>query len=135
MQQRHDPQGSAEARISALVMPDQVNHLGTLFGGHALGLMDQAAFLASVRVAHRTVVTRALEGIEFRVPVPGGNLVEAVARVVAVGRTSLRVQVELWSEDLRSGERVLATTGHFVMVAVDETGRPVAAAAHAATDV
>jgi acyl-CoA hydrolase len=52
-----------------------------------------------------------------------------------VGRTSLRVQVELWSEDLRSGERVLATTGHFVMVAVDATGRPVAAAAHAATDV
>ena len=45
-------------------------------------------------------------------------------RVTATGRTSLTVEVELWAEDLLTGKRELCTKGSFVLVAVDEHGRP-----------
>ena len=43
-----------------------------------------------------------------------------------VGRTSLRVRIEMHREDLLSGDRSICTTGEFVMVAVNEEGRPTA---------
>lgn len=116
-----------EVRMVQMVFPDQTNHYGTLFGGHAMRLMDEAAFVAASRWARRPVVTVASERIEFRVPVHHGELVEVVARVVAVGRTSLTVDVALDAEDLTSGQRRRATEGRFVLVAVDPTGRPTSA--------
>ena len=115
--------------MALLVMPHQTNHLGTLFGGVALGLMDQAAFVAASRLSRKTVVTVSLDRIDFGVPVHAGELVEAVARVTAVGRTSLTIEVELWAEDLLSGDRRRATGGRFVFVAVDDEGRPTPALA------
>jgi len=109
-----------------LVFPDQTNHIGTLFGGHALAMMDKAAFLAATRLARRTMVTVASDRVEFQVPVRAGQLVELIARVARVGRTSVTVNVEMYAEELLSGERVLATTGSFVFVAIDEESRPVA---------
>ena len=121
-----------EVRMVQMVFPDQTNHYGTLFGGHALRLMDEAAFVAASRWARQPVVTVASERIEFRVPVHRGELVEVVARVVAVGRTSLTVDVTLDAEELASGQRRRATEGRFVLVAVDPTGRPTAAHADSA---
>ena len=36
-------------RFVEMVFPDQANHYGTLFGGHALSLMGKAAFVAATR--------------------------------------------------------------------------------------
>lgn len=113
-----------ESRLLELIQPHQTNHYGTLFGGHALGLMDRAGFIAATRVARRTVVTVASERVEFKVPVRAGQLVELVARVTRVGTTSVTTAVDMYVEDLLSGERRLATTGSFVFVAIDAEGRP-----------
>ena len=109
-----------------LIFPHQTNHYGTLFGGHALGLMDKAGFLSATRFARRTMVTVASDRVEFKVPVHAGQMVELVARVQRVGTTSVTVGVEMYVEELLSRERRLATTGSFVFVAVEEDGRPVA---------
>ena len=113
-----------EARLVELIQPHQTNHYGTLFGGEALGLMDRAGFLAATRYARRPVVTVAVEAIEFKVPVRAGQVVELVSRVTRVGRTSVTTSVDMYVEDLLSGDRQLATTGTFVFVAVDEEGSP-----------
>ena len=55
---------------------------------------------------------------------PQGNLVELAAKISRVGRTSVTVEVELYSENPLSGVRELATKGEFVMVAVDRSGKP-----------
>jgi Acyl-CoA hydrolase len=112
-----------DVRLVELILPDQTNHYGTLFGGYALGLMDKAGFIAATRFARRTMVTVASDRVEFKVPVRAGQMVELVANVSRVGRTSVTTQVEMFVEDLLSGERRLATTGTFVFVAVDESGR------------
>ncbi|MET0794788.1 MAG: acyl-CoA thioesterase [Polyangiaceae bacterium] len=112
-----------EARMIEMVFPEQTNHLGTLFGGQALAMMDKAAFIAASRYARRAVVTASSERVDFHVPVRQGQLVELLARVVATGNTSLTVEVKLFSEDLLTGERKLCTQGRFVLVAVDAEGR------------
>jgi acyl-CoA hydrolase len=109
-----------------MVFPDQTNHYGTLFGGHALRLMDKAAFVAASRYARRTVVTACSERVDFKNAVHHGNLIELTANVVATGRSSMTVRVELFAEDLLSGERKLCAQGKFVLVALDEAGKPVA---------
>lgn len=116
---------ATEARWFEIVFPGETNHYGTLFGGRALALMDKAAFVAASRFARRSVVTASSERVDFRVPVRQGQLVELCARVIATGKTSLTVEVDLIAEDLTSGARQLATRGKFVLVAVDPTGAPV----------
>ena len=119
-----DGSGPRETRIVEMVFPNQTNHYGTLFGGDALRLMDMAAFVTASRHARKPVVTASSERIDFHVPVRQGQLAEVVGRVLSTGRTSLTVEVELWAEDLLSGKRELCTKGSFVLVAVDEHGRP-----------
>lgn len=114
----------AEGVFVEIVFPEQTNHYGTLFGGEALALMDKAAFVAATRYTRLTMVTRSSKEVEFRVPVKQGQLVELSARVVETGRTSLCVDVDMYCEELLSGERKLATSGSFVFVALDENGEP-----------
>lgn len=114
-----------EVRLVELVFPHLTNHIGTLFGGHALAMMDKAAFLSATRFSRRSMVTVASDRVEFKVPVRAGQMVELVARVVRVGTTSVTVSVQMFAEDLLAPRRVLATHGSFVFVAVDEDGHPI----------
>ena len=86
--------------------------------------MDEAAAVAAIRYTRGSVVTAHVDAVDFRAPVPIGAFLEALARVLAVGRTSLEVEVVLESEDRRTAARTITTTGRFVLVAIDEDGNP-----------
>ena len=124
MQSSQDAVPPIEARMVEIVFPNHANHLGTLFGGQALAWMDMSAFIAASRYARTTVVTARSEQVDFNLPIHKGDLVEVVARVVKVGRSSMNVDVEVITENLLTGERKLCTRGHFVMIALDPLGRP-----------
>jgi acyl-CoA hydrolase len=113
-----------------MVFPDQTNHYGTLFGGHALRLMDKAAFVAASRYSRRTVVTACSGRVDFTNAAHRGNLIELTVSVIATGRSSMTVGVKLVAEDLLSGERRLCAEGRFVLVALDEEPRGWNAAKH-----
>ena len=125
-----DPQpidASADGvRCVEIVFPDHCNHLGGLFGGQALAWMDKAAFLAASRFAGRTVVTARSDRVDFRASVKLGDIVELRANVIGVGRSSMTVRVSLLRETTPGAGQQLATSGEFVMVAVDENGKAVA---------
>jgi uncharacterized protein (TIGR00369 family) len=114
-----------EARIVEMVFPNHTNSQDQLFGGYALSLMDKLAFIVSSRYARLPMVTASSEKVDFLSPVLEGDLVEFIGRVVRVGRTSVRVGIEMFSENLLSGERKLCTRGEFVMVAIDREGIPI----------
>lgn len=113
-----------ESRLVEMVFPGQTNHYGTLFGGQALALMDKAAFITASRYARATVVTASSEKCDFHLPVRQGQLVELISRVVATGKTSIIVEVDLFAEDLLSGSRQKCTRGRFLLVALDAHGQP-----------
>jgi acyl-CoA hydrolase len=114
-----------QTRFVEMIFPEQANHYGTLFGGHALNLMGKAAFIAATRRARQNVVMAASDKIEFNEPIHVGELVELIASVARVGRSSMTVAVDMIREDLISGRRQSAVRGTFEMVAVNDLGRPV----------
>jgi acyl-CoA hydrolase len=113
-----------EARLLESVFPTDTNPMGTLFGGTLVSWMDKAAGFAATRRAQGNVVTAAIDDISFRVPIHQGDLVQLLARVVSVGRTSMRVRVEVHRESPTEASVELCTVGHFTMVAMDAEGRP-----------
>ncbi len=115
----------SETRIFKAVFPNTTNHYDTLFGGTAMALMDEAAFITATRFARKKVVTVSSDKIDFTKPIPSGTLIELVGRVVSVGRTSIKVSVEVFVEQMYSEHRELAVSGTFTLVAVDEHKHPV----------
>ena len=82
-----------QTRFAEMIFPEQANHYGTLFGGHALNLMGKAAFITATRWARQNVVMAASNKIEFHEPIRVGELVELIASITRVGRSSMTVAV------------------------------------------
>jgi acyl-CoA hydrolase len=110
--------------VSELVFPAQTNHHGTLFAGEAMRLLSTAAFVAASRDAHKHIVMASIDKTDFLEPVPHGALAEVLARVVDRGTASLVVALELFSENMQTGERTLCVTSRITMVTVGADGRP-----------
>lgn len=116
----------SETRIFKAVFPNTTNHYDTLFGGTALHLMDEASFICATRFSRKKMVTVSTDKIDFTTPIPQGSIVELVARVNKVGRTSCVVKVEIFMEDMYSYKRDKAVTGFFTFVAVGDDKKPIA---------
>ncbi|RAW00965.1 acyl-CoA thioesterase [Pseudochryseolinea flava] len=109
--------------IFKAVFPNTTNHYDTLFGGTAMQLMDEVAFITATRFARKRVVTVSSNKIDFSQPIPAGTIIELVGKVIHVGNTSLRVLVEIYVEEMYSEYREKAVTGEFTFVAIDEHKR------------
>jgi acyl-CoA hydrolase len=114
-----------ETRMVYPIFPGNTNHYDTLFGGQAMAWMDQAAFICATRWCRQKVVTAHSSAIDFHASIPVGTIVELIAKVVKVGRTSMTVEVQLWVEPMKHNERTLACEGTFVLVALDDDNQPV----------
>ncbi|MCE9852599.1 acyl-CoA thioesterase [Shewanella chilikensis] len=114
----------AEARVIKAVFPSITNHHNTLFGGEALAWMDETAFIAATRFCRKTLVTVSSDRIDFKKPIPAGSLAELIARVIHVGNTSMKVEVNIFVEDMYQDKREHAIRGVFTFVAVDEDRKP-----------
>ncbi|MFD1034812.1 acyl-CoA thioesterase [Sphingomonas hankookensis] len=110
-------------RLTDMVFPGQTNHYGTLYGGDALKMMGKAAFIAATRHARAVMVMAASDRTDFTSPIREGQIVELVASVRMTGRSSVRVEVALWAENLLTGDRRHAATALFTMVSVGPDGR------------
>jgi acyl-CoA hydrolase len=121
-----------ELRMVELVFPEQTSHYGSLFGGHALASMAKAAFVAATRRSRAAVVLAASPRVDFKSQIHKGEVLELSSRIVRTGRSSMMVEIELWAENLLSGERRRAGRGDFVMIAVGPDQRPMAIGAPAA---
>ena len=109
-----------------LIMPNDVNPLGSLFGGRALEWMDVASGLACMRLCGRPSVTASIERLDFHVPVLQGEVALVEAQITSVGRTSMNVRVDMYREQPGTGVRTLCTSCVFHMVALGQDGRPTA---------
>ncbi|GAA3508431.1 acyl-CoA thioesterase [Aquimarina addita] len=114
----------SETRIFKAVFPNTTNHYETLFGGTALQLMDEASFICATRFSRKKVVTISTGKIDFEKPIPAGTIVELIARIQEVGRTSCTVLVEIFREDMYSYDREKAVSGLFKFVAIDKNKKP-----------
>jgi len=110
-----------------LVMPQQANPQGTAFGGAIVSWIDMVAAMAGQRHCGCEVVTAGIDSLVFRHPIRIGDQVVLKAAVNYVSRSSMEVGVQVIREDPYSGQRIVATTAHLTLVALDENKRPVPA--------
>ena len=113
-------------KIFKAVFPNTTNHYDTLFGGTALQMMDEVAFICATRFARKRMVTVSSDRVDFKHPIPAGTLVELIAQVIKVGTKSLKIQVDIFIEEMYEDARKKAITGTFTFVAIDEDKNPIA---------
>ncbi len=116
---------SSTTTIFKAVFPNTTNHYHTLFGGTAMQLMDETAFITATRYSRQQMVTVSSDRIDFKKPIPAGTIVELVGKVTYTGTTSLKVRVDIYVEEMYSDSREKAVSGEFTFVAIDNQKKPV----------
>ncbi|BBH52005.1 acyl-CoA thioesterase [Fluviispira sanaruensis] len=114
----------SETRMIKCVFPDTTNHYNTLFGGTALNWMDEIAFITATRFCRKKIVTVSLDKTDFQKPIPAGTFADIHGKVIFVGNKSLKIQVQIFIEQMYTNQRDLAVSGVFSMVALNENGKP-----------
>jgi acyl-CoA thioesterase YciA len=115
--------------VKVVMMPRDTNPGGTIFGGVLLSYIDQAGVVGAHDLIRDrgwqppTLVTVAMNGVEFHQPVFVGDVVSFWTRVVRIGRTSIAVHVAVETD--RLGQTISLTKAEVVYVAVDDERKPV----------
>ena len=104
--------------------PSDINANGHIFGGWVLSQMDIAAGIVASRRADGPVATIAIERMEFIAPIHLRDLISVYAEIEHVGRTSMKVRIEVIAHRDRGATEVKVTEGLFTFVALDENHRP-----------
>lgn len=111
--------------MTNIVLPNETNSLGNLFGGELLSRMDRAAAIAATRHSERRVVTASVNHVSFNHPIPEGGIVVVQAKVSRAFSTSMEVYVDVWLDDPIQQQRIHTNEGIYTFVAVDEFNRPI----------
>ncbi len=115
----------SRTQVFKVVFPNTTNHYHTLFGGTAMKLMDEVAFIAATRFCRKKVVTISSGQIDFKMAIPADTIIEVVGEVTKVGNTSLEVNVKIYQEDMyQDNTRKQSINGQFTFVALDENNKP-----------
>ena len=115
----------SETHVFKVVFPNTTNHHNTMFGGKVMEMMDEVAFMTATRFARKSFVTVSCDRIDFKKPIPADTLVELIGKVKYVGNSSLKVNVEVFVEEMYEEKRERAVAGDFTLVALDQDKKPV----------
>lgn len=113
-----------ELSLRTVAMPADTNPNGDIFGGWIMSLMDLAAGVAAGTRAKGRVATAAVSNLSFLQPVKVGDVVCVYTEITRTGRTSMTVGVEAYVLRRNQGEQLRVTAAEFVLVAVDDHGKP-----------
>lgn len=113
---------SFTTQVQLLTQAD-MNGVDRLFGGQLMRWMDIVAAVTARRHAERRVTTVRVDGLVFSAPAYADDTLVITGEIVSVGRTSMNVHVSVYVETL-SGQRCPINQANFVLVALDEQGKP-----------
>jgi acyl-CoA thioesterase YciA len=117
------PTPRGKLALQTVAMPKDTNANGDIFGGWLLSQMDIAALITASEVAEGRAATVAIDSMAFLTPVHVGAVVSCYCDVLEIGRSSVRILVEVWINSKIDGAPLKVTEGEFVFVAIDENGR------------
>jgi acyl-CoA hydrolase len=107
-----------------VVLPNDSNPLGYMLGGTVMHLIDITGAIACHRHTNSLALTAGVDSLDFLHPIKVGDIIILKSRVTCTFRTSLEVEVEVFSEGVTSGERRLTSHAFLTFVSLDERGTP-----------
>ena len=90
------PKGQPALRV--MPMPADVNQNGDIFGGWIMAQVDVAGAIPAMRRARGRVATVSVNSFLFKQPVSVGDVVSFYGEIVETGKTSIKVNVEVYAE-------------------------------------
>ncbi|MEY4486638.1 MAG: hypothetical protein RL440_1171 [Bacteroidota bacterium] len=113
------------AITTKIVLPNDTNTLGNLFGGQLLAWMDVIASVSAHRHSKRVVVTASVNNVSFQKPINHASIVTLEAKVSRAFNSSMEVFLDVFVEDAVTGQREKCNEAIYTFVAVDQNGNPI----------
>ena len=107
-----------------IVLPNDTNNLNNLMGGRLLHWMDIVAAVTAQRHSGRTCVTASVNNVSFGHPIPKASIVTLEANISRSFNSSMEVIIDVWTEDMQSGNKIKCNEAIYTFVAVDAMGKP-----------
>lgn len=117
--------GTSLTETTHLVLPNDTNTLGNLFGGQLMKWLDINSAISAHRHCNRVVVTAAVNNVSFDRPIKLGDFVTIQSKVSRSFSTSMEVWSDVWVEDQVTGARIKANSAIYTFVGVDQAGHPI----------
>lgn len=117
------PMPRGELTIQVIALPSDTNANGDVYAGWVVKQMDIAAASTAGRISQGRTATVALDRMEFLAPLRVGSQVSCYCELVDIGRSSMKINVEVWTLDRSAKAPRKVTETLFVFVAIDEHGR------------
>jgi acyl-CoA hydrolase len=105
-----------------IVMPNDTNPIGNLFGGQLLLWMDIVASISAQRHSEEVAVTASVNNVSFNVPILRASIVTLQAKVSRAFKSSMEVFIDVWVEDRMSGKKMKCNEAIYTFVAIDMQG-------------
>lgn len=118
------PQSLSATQMTEYVLPPHANAMGNIFGGQVMAWVDLCAAICAQRHSGRMAVTAFVDDLKFQQPVRVGDVLVLDARVTAVFRTSMEIEVIVQGEDAKSRRRWPCVDARLTFVAIDDAGKP-----------
>ncbi|MCF7982223.1 MAG: acyl-CoA thioesterase [Pseudomonadales bacterium] len=119
----NEPKPSGELALRTYALPKDTNAHGNIYAGWIVSQMDLAASVAGEKATQSRVVTVDIAQMDFVSPVKVGSVIDIYATITETGRTSLKIQVEVWAHKYDETDFHKVTDAQFVVVSVDQQGR------------
>lgn len=112
------------AALQTIAMPADTNANGDIFGGWLMAQMDLGASVLARSLSDGRVATVAVSDMTFLHPVHVGDVVSIFPHSKDVGRSSMKIAVEVRIFNAESGDERPVAEATFVFVAIDRDGKP-----------
>jgi acyl-CoA hydrolase len=113
------------AITTKIVLPNDTNTLGNLFGGQLLAWMDVIASVSAHRHSKRVVVTASVNNVSFQKPIKHASIITLEAKVSRAFNSSMEIFVDVFVEDQVTGVLEKSNEAIYTFVAVDQNGGPI----------
>ena len=122
---KHKKSQESRTTTTKLVLPNEGNQLGNLFGGQLMAWMDEIAAISAHRHSNRVVVTASVNNISFNYPIKVGDIVTLEAQVSRAFSTSMEIFIDVNVEHPSSGKKIKCNEAIYTFVAIDQIGTPI----------
>lgn len=117
------PSPRGELAIQVIPLPSDTNANGDVYAGWVVKQMDIAAATTAGRISKGRNATVAIDRMEFLSPLRVGSQVGCYCELVDIGRSSMKINVEVWTLDRNASRPRKVTEAMLVFVAIDDNGR------------
>lgn len=115
----------SSVEMRELVLPNDTNLLGNLLGGQLMHLIDIAGAMVASRHSNSVVATASIDSVDFKRPIKMGEMIILKAKLTWIGRTSMEVLVEVFSEDYLKDKIKFTNRAFLTFVALNKEGKPI----------